>query len=88
VVGFAIFMIVRGLVVSHSVELGGSCWNDDECKAGSCLVSDHNVCATMCSVASDCPAGFACTAIRVTLQNQGGFHDLGPMKYCIAAAKR
>jgi hypothetical protein len=68
----------------HTVEAGGSCSDDEQCKAGSCLQSSGGgVCASSCSADKDCGSGFACTEVKVTLQNQGGFHDLGKQRYCL-----
>lgn len=76
-IGLSIF----GAMKEHSVELGGSCSADSECKAGNCL---SGTCATTCSPSGNsCPSGFSCQGVQVQLHNQGGFHDLGTQYYCM-----
>jgi hypothetical protein len=89
VLGLVILPIGLGIAIvsfmqRHSVEAGGSCTDDEQCKVGSCLQgSGGGVCASSCSADADCGKGFACTPIKVTLQNQSGSHDMGTQKYCM-----
>jgi hypothetical protein len=86
VVPIGVTIIVVGLLRRNTVDVGGECSND-ECKAGlQCL---SGTCTKSCSLGgNDCPSGFACQSVKVTLKNSAGFHDLGAQPYCVASGKR
>ena len=69
-------------VKTNSAEIGEECVNAGRCKDGLQCVS--GVCSKSCSLAgkNDCPSGYRCKKIKVTLKNQSGFHDLGEQPYC------
>jgi hypothetical protein len=81
IVPIGLGIAVVSFMQRNSVEVGGSCSADEQCKKG----DSGGVCSNTCSSSSDCAAGLACTSIKVTLTNQAGSHDLGPQKYCLKA---
>jgi hypothetical protein len=86
VVPFGLFMIVRGILLTGSVDLGGECRNRDECKApaDSCLMTNaKSVCSKVCTGASDCPGGLSCKKINVSMNTGSGVVDLPNMQYCL-----
>jgi hypothetical protein len=67
-----------------SVDPGGACEDDEQCKPGANCLSlgpDENMCASMCSVA--CEDGFRCVALPIELKNASGFNDLGEVYFCL-----
>jgi hypothetical protein len=69
--------------LQNSVELGGSCTDRQQCKApaDACMsLGGDSVCTVMCN--PGCPAGFECVELDVTMQNQGGFHEMKGVRYC------
>jgi hypothetical protein len=76
------------LALQGSVPPGGECANDGQCAEGNCLAIEgaSSVCSPSCDSSRQCPAGLACVDIEVTLQNAGGFHELGAMPQCVPAS--
>lgn len=86
IVPFGLFMIVRGVLKSHSVELGGECSQRDECKApaDACLsMNGRSFCSKFCS--DDCPSGLRCAKIDISMNTGSGFNQLPQQPVCVPA---
>ena len=82
IVPIGITIAIVDVVKTNSADIGEECVNAGRCKDGLQCVSSK--CMKSCSLAgkSGCPSGYSCKKIKVTLQNQAGFHDLGEQPYC------
>jgi hypothetical protein len=82
IVPVGITIAVMGVLKRNTVDIDGEC-TGDECKPGlECL---SGTCMKSCFKAGDCPSGFTCGKINVTLKNAAGFHELGEQPYCVRA---
>lgn len=86
IVPVGIGLSIRDLLAGNSIELGGECSDSEHCKSHTCLTGDVGICTKTCSSIDPCPPRFSCEAVKVTLQNQAGFHDLGAQSYCMPEA--
>src|SRR5258705_9553037 len=77
IVPFGLFMIVRGVLKTNSVELGGECGQRDECKypADACLsLNGRSVCSKFCS--DSCPNGLSCVGANISMNTGVGFNSI------------
>lgn len=86
IVPIGIGIAVRDVLKANTLELGDECSDSKHCKSGTCLTGEPSVCTQDCNALKACPAGFTCQKVKVTLQNQAGFHDLGTQSYCFKAS--
>jgi hypothetical protein len=82
IVPIGIGISIYDAATEHTVPLGGECIDRDDCAApaDACLsIDSRSICTMQCG---QCPAGFTCEDVAVTMHNRAGFHNLD-MRYCL-----
>jgi hypothetical protein len=73
-----------------SVELGGACKQQEECKPPSdtCMTLGRaQLCTMACSAKSPCPEGYACARMDVKVEGEGGAGKAEAQGYCLAESR-
>jgi hypothetical protein len=73
-----------------SVELGGACKQQVECKEPSdtCMTLGSELLCTMaCSAKTACPDDYACARMDVRVEGEGGGGAAGAQGYCLAKSR-
>jgi hypothetical protein len=77
-------------VKPDSVELGGACKQQEECKgpADTCMtLGSESLCSMVCSAETACPDGYACARMDVRVEGDDGGAKAGARGYCLADAR-
>jgi hypothetical protein len=75
---------------ADSVELGGACKQQVECKdpADTCMtLGTDMLCTVACSAEAACPTGYACAKMDVRVEGDGGAGKAGAQGYCLAESR-
>lgn len=75
---------------ADSVELGGACKQQVECKApaDTCMtLGTEQLCTVACSAETACPSGYACAKMDVRVEGDGGAGKAGAQGYCLAESR-
>jgi hypothetical protein len=75
---------------AESVELGGACKQQVECKApaDTCMtLGAERLCTLACAAEAPCPSGYACAAMDVRVEGDGGAGKAGQHGYCLPQAR-
>ena len=75
---------------ADSVELGGVCKQQVECKdpADTCMtLGSESLCTMACSAETACPDGYACAKMDVRVEGDDGGGKGGERGYCLAASR-
>lgn len=81
---------LAGCPEPDSVELGGACKNEVECKdpADTCMTLGANtLCTLACSAESPCPEGYKCARVDVRVEGADGGDKASAAGYCLADAR-
>ena len=73
-----------------SVELGGACKQQEECKPPSdtCMtLGTEMLCTVACSAKAACPDDYACARMDVKVEGEGGGAAAGAQGYCLAKSR-
>lgn len=73
-----------------SVELGGACNQQEECKPPSdtCMtLGTEMLCTVACSAKAACPDEYACARMDVKVEGEGGGAAAGAQGYCLAKSR-
>lgn len=73
-----------------SVELGGACKQQEECKPPSdtCMtLGSEQLCTVACSAKTPCPDDYACARMDVKVEGEDGGDAAGAQGYCLAKSR-
>jgi hypothetical protein len=89
----ALLPLLLGVVACakpDSVELGGACKQQVECKdpADTCMtLGSEMLCTVSCSAEAACPESYACARMDVKVEGDGGAGKAGAQGYCLAESR-
>ena len=91
VVVFACVLLgAAGCPEADSVELGGACTQEVECKppADTCMtLGADTLCTLACSAESPCPESFVCARMDVRVEGADGGGKAAAQGYCLAQSR-
>ena len=81
-----VVLLGGGCAKPDSIELGGVCQEQVECKApaDTCLtVGTQSRCSMVCTKETPCPETFVCARMDVAVQEDGTTRNTGRAGYCL-----
>lgn len=83
-------LLVFACAKPDSVELGGACKQEVECKdpADTCMtLGTESLCSVACSAERACPEAYVCARMDVRVEGADGGDKAGAQGYCLAESR-